>query len=200
MNYFLIVWDFIHWAKQNGIPVGPGPRLGGWLDGRVCDGHHGHRPDPLQTSVRAVPESRARFARRTSTWIFARTGAARSSNTCGKNTAKLRGRAVSQIATFGTLGAKSVVRDVGRVHRLELRRGGSHREDDPERPRNLDITLNGIDKKNKETGAMEHVPGAIDKNPDLKKAVETEPATDSSGNTRMCWRASSETPASTRRE
>ncbi|MCA1963911.1 MAG: DNA polymerase III subunit alpha, partial [Prosthecobacter sp.] len=23
-SYFLIVWDFIHWAKQHGIPVGPG--------------------------------------------------------------------------------------------------------------------------------------------------------------------------------
>ena len=23
-GYFLIVWDFIHWAKENGIPVGPG--------------------------------------------------------------------------------------------------------------------------------------------------------------------------------
>ncbi|HEY4301818.1 MAG TPA: PHP domain-containing protein, partial [Candidatus Didemnitutus sp.] len=24
IDYFLIVWDFIHWAKQHGIPVGPG--------------------------------------------------------------------------------------------------------------------------------------------------------------------------------
>ena len=24
MNYFLIVWDFIDWARQQGIPVGPG--------------------------------------------------------------------------------------------------------------------------------------------------------------------------------
>ena len=23
-SYFLIVWDFINWAKKNGIPVGPG--------------------------------------------------------------------------------------------------------------------------------------------------------------------------------
>src|ERR1019366_3081229 len=23
-TYFLIVWDFVHWAKNNGIPVGPG--------------------------------------------------------------------------------------------------------------------------------------------------------------------------------
>ena len=42
-------------------------------------------------------------------------------------------RRVSQIITFGKLGAKSVVRDVGRVIGLELRRRGSDREDDPER-------------------------------------------------------------------
>ena len=23
-GYFLIVWDFINWAKEHGIPVGPG--------------------------------------------------------------------------------------------------------------------------------------------------------------------------------
>ena len=30
--YFLIVWDFVKFAKDNGIAVGPGPRLGGRLD------------------------------------------------------------------------------------------------------------------------------------------------------------------------
>ena len=42
-------------------------------------------------------------------------------------------RRVAQIITFGKLKAKSVVRDVGRVMGLALRRGRSHREDDPER-------------------------------------------------------------------
>ena len=91
-------------------------------------------------------------------------------------------RAVSQIITFGTLGAKSVVRDVARVLGLELRRCRSDREDDPER--SSDITLAGVDKKNKETGEMEHIPGAIDKNPELKKAVERSRRPSSSGNTR----------------
>ena len=83
-------------------------------------------------------------------------------------------RAVSQIITFGTLGAKSVVRDVGRVL------GWSYGDADRIAkmiPTELGITLAGIDKKNKETGAIEHIAGAIDKNPELKKAVETEPAT-----------------------
>ena len=34
-GYFLIVADFIQWAKDNGIPVGPGPRLRGGLAGRL---------------------------------------------------------------------------------------------------------------------------------------------------------------------
>ncbi|MEI8340787.1 MAG: DNA polymerase III subunit alpha, partial [Verrucomicrobiota bacterium] len=40
----------------------------------------------------------------------------------------------------------------------------------------LNITLKGFDKKDKTTGETKHEPGAIDKNPELKKAVETEPA------------------------
>ena len=34
-GYFLIVWDFIRWARENGIPVGPGPRLGRRLARRL---------------------------------------------------------------------------------------------------------------------------------------------------------------------
>ena len=33
--YFLIVWDFVKYAKDTGIAVGPGPRLGGRLDRRL---------------------------------------------------------------------------------------------------------------------------------------------------------------------
>ena len=33
--YFLIVWDFVKYAKDTGIAVGPGPRLGGGFDRRL---------------------------------------------------------------------------------------------------------------------------------------------------------------------
>ena len=36
--YFLIVWDFVKFAKENGIAVGPGPRLGRRLDRRLLPG------------------------------------------------------------------------------------------------------------------------------------------------------------------
>ena len=72
--------------------------------------------------------------------------------------AKYGPRAVSQIITFGTLGAKSVVRDVGRVIGL------SYSEADRIAkmiPNELGITLKG----------------ALEKNPELKQAVETEEST-----------------------
>jgi len=43
-GYFLIVWDFIRYAKENGVPVAR-PRLGRRIDRRVRDAHH--RLDPI---------------------------------------------------------------------------------------------------------------------------------------------------------
>jgi DNA polymerase III alpha subunit len=39
-GYFLIVADFIKWAKDHGIPGRAGPGLGGGLAGRLCADHH----------------------------------------------------------------------------------------------------------------------------------------------------------------
>ena len=55
-DYFLIVWDFIHFAKQNGISVGPGPRLGRRLARRLLPRDHRRRPDPLRPPLRALPQ------------------------------------------------------------------------------------------------------------------------------------------------
>jgi DNA polymerase-3 subunit alpha len=170
VNYFLIVWDFINWAREHGIPVGPGrgsaagsmvayvigitdidPILYKLLFERFLNPE---RVSPPDIDVDFCQNRRGEvidYVRR-----------------------KYGERAVAQIATFGTMGAKSVVRDVGRVMGLSY--------GDADRiakmiPNELNITLNGEDKKNKDTGQMEHIPGAIDKNPELKKAVETEGAT-----------------------
>jgi DNA polymerase-3 subunit alpha len=45
-GYFLIVWDFIAYARRSGIAVGPGRGLGRGLDRRLHAAHHGRRPDP----------------------------------------------------------------------------------------------------------------------------------------------------------
>ena len=60
VDYFLIVWDFIHFAKSNGIMVG-GTRFGGGQYRRVQSGDHGHRPDPLSADFRAFPEPGTSF-------------------------------------------------------------------------------------------------------------------------------------------
>ena len=58
-GYFLIVADFINWAKDAGHPGRPGPRLGGRQPGRLGAPHHRPRPDRARPALRALPQSRA---------------------------------------------------------------------------------------------------------------------------------------------
>ena len=55
-DYFLIVWDFIAFAKRNGDLGRPGPRLGGRLARRLLPRDHRRRPDPLRPALRALPQ------------------------------------------------------------------------------------------------------------------------------------------------
>ena len=55
-SYFLIVWDFVNYSKENGIAVGPGSRLGGRLDRRLRAQHHRPRPARQRPALRALPE------------------------------------------------------------------------------------------------------------------------------------------------
>ncbi len=170
VNYFLIVWDFIAWAKARGIPVGPGR---GSAAGSMVAYVMGITDiDPIRYKLLferflnpervSPPDIDVDFCvnRRGEVIDYVRN--------------KYGDRAVSQIVTFGTMGAKSVVRDVGRV--LGWPYGDADRIAKMI-PNELGITLAGSDKKNKETGAVEHTAGAIDKNPELKKATEDETAT-----------------------
>ena len=59
-GYFLIVADFINWAKGNGVPVGPGRGSGAGLARRLQPRHHRPRSAALRPAVRALPQSRAR--------------------------------------------------------------------------------------------------------------------------------------------
>ncbi len=185
VNYFLIVWDFINWAKEHGIPVGPG--RGSAAGSMVAYAMGITDIDPLKFKLLferflnpervSPPDIDVDFCqnRRPEVIEYVRQ--------------KYGERSVSQIITFGTLGAKSVVRDVGRVL------GWSYGDADRVAkmiPNELGITLAGFDKKNKETGSMEHVDGAIDKNPELKNAVNTEPAT------RQLWEAATKLEGLTR--
>src|SRR5947199_755848 len=152
VSYLLIVWDFIHFAKEKGIPVGPGR---GSAAGSMVTYVLGITDiDPLQYGLLferflnpdrvSPPDIDIDFceARRGEVLEYVRQ--------------KYGERRVAQIITFGKLKAKSVVRDVGRVMGLSYR--------DADRiakmiPNELNITLDS----------------AVEKNPELKRAVTTDP-------------------------
>ncbi len=59
VDYYLIVHDFIHYAKSHGIPVGPGRGSGAGSMAAYCIGITDIDPMQLQSAVRALPQSRA---------------------------------------------------------------------------------------------------------------------------------------------
>lgn len=110
-GYFLIVADFIQWAKQNGVPVGPGRGSGaGSLVAyvlKITD------LDPLQYELLF---ERFLNPERVSMPDFDIDFCMEGRDRVIEYVAEKYGRqSVSQIITFGTMAAKAVVRDVGRV-------------------------------------------------------------------------------------
>lgn len=110
-GYFLIVWDFIRYAREHGIPVGPGRgSAAGSLVAyclRITD------VDPLQFDLLferflnpervSLPDIDIDFCER------------RRGEVIEYVTRKYGRENVAQIITFGTMKAKAAVRDVGRV-------------------------------------------------------------------------------------
>ncbi len=110
-GYFLIVADFINWAKNNGVPVGPGRGSGAGSLVAYCLGITDL--DPLQYGLLFErflnPE---RVSMPDFDIDFCQDGRDR---VIGYVRQKYGEDSVSQIATFGTMAAKAAVRDVGRV-------------------------------------------------------------------------------------
>ena len=110
-GYFLIVADFINWAKNNGVPVGPGRGSGA---GSLVAYSMGITDlDPLRYKLLFErflnPE---RISMPDFDIDFCQDGRDRVIDYVRQ---KYGADSVSQIATFGTMAAKAVVRDVGRV-------------------------------------------------------------------------------------
>ena len=154
VSYLLIVWDFIHFAKERGIPVGPGR---GSAAGSMVAYVLGITDiDPLQFGL--IFERFLNPDRVSPPDIDVDFCETRRGEVLEYVRQKYGQRRVAQIITFGKLKAKSVVRDVGRVM------GWSYRDADRIAkmiPNELNITLDS----------------AVEKNPELKRAVATEPAT-----------------------
>ena len=110
-GYFLIVGDFINWAKNNGCPVGPG--RGSGAGSLVAYALKITDLDPLQYKLLferflnpervSMPDFDIDFCQTNRDRVIDYV-----KDKYGKD-------AVSQIATFGTLAARAAIRDVGRV-------------------------------------------------------------------------------------
>src|SRR5277367_1932134 len=141
-GYFLIVWDFIRFAKERKIPVGPG--RGSAAGSLVSYSMEITDIDPLQYGLLferflnperiSMPDIDIDFHTR------------RRGEVSEYVTEKYGREQVAQIITFGTLGARAAIKDVGRV---------------------LDMNFADVDKLTK------LVPGVL--NIKLKEAIESEP-------------------------
>jgi len=142
-GYFLIVWDFIRFAKLRGIPVGPG--RGSAAGSLVSYSMDITDIDPLQYGLLferflnperiSMPDIDIDFHTR------------RRGEVIQYVTEKYGREQVAQIITFGTLGARTAIKDVGRV---------------------LDISYADVDRITK------LIPNQL--NIKLKEAMEQEPA------------------------
>lgn len=146
-DYLLIVWDFIHWAKTNGIPMGPGRGSGAgsivlYLIG-VTD------IEPLRFHLffeRFINPERLSYPDIDVDICMDRRG-----EVIDYTLKKYGKENVAQIITFGTMKAKMVIRDVGRVLNVPLSKVNEIAKLIPEE---LNITLESalekdIDLKNK---------------------------------------------------
>ncbi|MGO9274574.1 MAG: DNA polymerase III subunit alpha [Terriglobia bacterium] len=110
-GYFLIVWDFIRHAREQCIPVGPG--RGSAAGSLVSYSLHITDIDPLQYDLifeRFLNPQRISFPDIDIDFCYRRRG-----EVIEYVTKKYGRENVSQIITFGTMGAKAVLRDAGRA-------------------------------------------------------------------------------------
>ena len=111
VNYYLIVWDFIRYAKEQGIPVGPGRGSGAASIVAYC--LHITEVDPMKYALIferflnpervSMPDFDTDFCQE------------RRPEVIDYVMRKYGSDHVAQIATFGTMAARGAIRDVGRA-------------------------------------------------------------------------------------
>jgi len=111
VDYFLIVWDFINWAREHGIPVGPG--RGSAAGSIVSYCLHITNIDPIRYSLlfeRFLNPERVSMPDIDIDFCYERR-----QEVIDYVSEKYGHDKVVQIVTFGTMAAKNVIRDVGRA-------------------------------------------------------------------------------------
>ncbi len=110
-GYFLIVWDFVRYARENNIPVGPG--RGSAAGSLVSYSLHITDLDPLQHELffeRFLNPERISMPDIDMDFCMNRRG-----EVIDYVTRKYGRENVAQIITFGTMAAKAAIKDVGRA-------------------------------------------------------------------------------------
>lgn len=154
-SYFLIVWDFIHYAKTHGIPVGPG--RGSAAGSLVAYALGITELCPLRYSL--IFERFINPERISPPDIDVDFCQSRRGEVIEYVRQKYGERSVAQIATFGTMKAKMALRDVARV--LGLSYGEADRMAKL-LPNDLKFTLNdAFDDKGKQIGGLAIVPDLL---------------------------------------
>ena len=151
VDYFLIVWDFIHFARENGIMVGPGRgSAAGSLVSYTLDIT---QLDPLKYNLlfeRFLNPERVSMPDIDVDFCFERR-----QEVIDYVVRKYGKDCVVQIVTFGTLLAKGVIRDVGRVLNMTYA--------------SVDVIAKMIPNELNIT-----IDAAIEKNPELKKLIDSD--------------------------
>ncbi len=153
-NYFLVVWDFIKYAKDHGIMVGPG--RGSAAGSLVAYGLDITTLDPLKYNLlfeRFLNPERVTMPDIDCDFCYERR-----QEVIDYVIRKYGEDHVAQIITFGTMAARGAVRDVGRA---------------------LDMPYSAVDKVAKEIpmhpGQNVTIEGAKQENPELQKMSDSSP-------------------------
>ena len=159
VDYFLIVWDFIKWARDQGIPVGPGRGSGaGCIVSyilKITD------IDPLKFGLLF---ERMLNLERISPPDFDVDFCMRRRDEVVEYVRKKYGEdRVANIITFGTFGAKMIIRDLARVNNIEYSIADKLAKMIPDE---LNITLDDSIKKSQELARE------IKVNPTAKKIID----------------------------
>lgn len=116
VEYFLVVWDYINYARQNNIPVGPGRGSGA---GSIVAYTSGITSvDPIKYNLlfeRFINRERVSMPDFDVDFCYDRRG-----EVIEYARRKYGNNNVSYIGTFGTMAAKNAIRDVARTLRLPL--------------------------------------------------------------------------------
>lgn len=160
VDYFLIVHDFIHYAKTKGIPVGPGRGSGAGSLAAYCIGITGI--DPMKYNLlfeRFLNPERVSMPDFDVDFCYERR-----EEVIDYVINKYGADHVAQIVTFGTLAARAAIRDVGRAMGIAYNVVDNVSK---QVPRELGITLQKALKKSPEFKAL------YESNDEIKELIDT---------------------------